>query len=228
MLSNTGNMRKTNNVGIIGKRRNERNTGKMGITRNSGNMSNIKKKKADRQAYLQMANQDIVRVRMNAKERAILHVQMSADGWTNMSAFIRFKLFGLDPDRKVDALIKTKSPDSIALLLRDQLMELTSQYIYIRSRYDRDMSQLYREEGVDLKRWSKATNKWHAALVKATNASFALLRKVAAQLGLDDFLVAESDDISIDPDTATKEELDALAEQIHMENTALGRPDTFE
>lgn len=191
-------------------------------------MSNIKKKKADRQAYLQLANQNIVRVRMNATERAILHVQMSADGWTNMSAFIRFKLFGLDPDRKVDALIKTKSPDSIALLLRDQLMELTSQYIYIRSRYDRDMSQLYREEGVDLKRWSKATNKWHAALVKATNASFALLRKVAAQLGLDDFLVAESDDISIDPDTATKEELDALAEQIHMENTALGRPDTFE
>ena len=221
-------MRKTNNAGIIGKRRNERNTGKMGITRNSGNMSNIKKKKADRQAYLQLANQNIVRVRMNATERAILHVQMSADGWTNMSAFIRFKLFGLDPDRKVDALIKTKSPDSIALLLRDQLMELTSQYIYIRSRYDRDMSQLYREEGVDLKRWSKATNKWHAALVKATNASFALLRKVAAQLGLDDFLVAESDDISIDLDNATKEELDALAAQIHKENTALGRPDTFE
>lgn len=191
-------------------------------------MSNIKKKKADRQAYLQLANQNIVRVRMNATERAILHVQMSADGWTNMSAFIRFKLFGLDPDRKVDALIKTKSPDSIALLLRDQLMELTSQYIYIRSRYDRDMSQLYREEGVDLKRWSKATNKWHAALVKATNASFALLRKVAAQLGLDDFLVAESDDISIDLDNATKEELDALAAQIHKENTALGRPDTFE
>lgn len=200
----------------------------MGITRNSGNMSNIKKKKADRQAYLQMANQDIVRVRMNAKERAILHVQMSADGWTNMSAFIRFKLFGLDPDRKVDALIKTKSPDSIALLLRDQLMELTSQYIYIRSRYDRDMNQLYREEGVNLKKWTRATNKWHAALVKVTNASFALLRKVAVQLGLNDFLVAESDDMSIDPDNATKEELDALAAQIHMENTALGRPDTFD
>ena len=191
-------------------------------------MSNIKKKKADRQAYLQLANQNIVRVRMNAKERAILHVQMSADGWTNMSAFIRFKLFGLDPDRKVDALIKTKSPDSIALLLRDQLMELTSQYIYIRYRYDRDMNQLYREEGVNLKEWTRATNKWHAALMKVTNASFALLRKVAVQLGLNDFLVTESDDMSIDPDNATKEELDALAAQIHMENTALGRPDTFD
>lgn len=202
------------------------------MSRNSVNMKNIsnteRERRANRQAYLQLANQNIVRVRMTAKERAILRVQMSADGWTNMSAFIRYRLFGLDPDRKVDALVKAKSPDSIALLLRNQLMDLTSQYIYIRYRYDRDMNQLYREEGVNLKEWTRATNKWHAALVKVTNASFALLRKVAVQLGLNDFLVAESDDMSIDPDNATKEELDALAAQIQMENTALGRPDTFD
>lgn len=193
------------------------------------NIGNTKQnQKADRKAYSKLTNQNIVRVRMSAKERALLRVQMSADGWTNISAFIRHKLFGFDPDRKVEALIRTKSPDSIALLLRYQLMDLTSQYIYIRYRYDRDMNQLYREEGVNLKEWTRATNKWHAALVKATNASFVLLRKVAVQLGLNDFLVAESDDMSIDPDNATKEELDALAEQIHMENTALGRPDTFD
>ena len=229
LFSNMKNTVYTSNTSKIG---NTDNTGKIGILRNSMNMSNIgntrQKQKEDRQAYSKLMNQNIVRVRMTAKERALLRVQMSADGWTNMSAFIRHQLFGLDPDRKVDALVKAKSPDSIALLLRYQLMELTSQYIYIRSRYDRDMSQLYREEGVDLKRWSKATNKWHAALVKATNASFALLRKVAVQLGLNDFLVTESDDMSIDLDNATKEELDALAAQIHKENTALGRPDTFD
>lgn len=193
------------------------------------NIGNTKQnQKADRKAYSKLTNQNIVRVRMSAKERALLRVQMSAEGWTNMSAFIRHQLFGLNPDRKIDALIKTRSPDSIALLLRYQLMELTSQYIYIRSRYDRDMSQLYKEEGVDLKEWTKVTNKWHAALVKATNASFLLLRKVAVQLGLNDFLVTESDDMSIDLDNATKEELDALAAQIHKENTALGRPDTFD
>ena len=193
------------------------------------NIGNTKQnQKADRKAYSKLTNQNIVRVRMSAKERALLRVQMSAEGWTNMSAFIRHQLFGLNPDRKIDALIKTRSPDSIALLLRYQLMELTSQYIYIRSRYDRDMSQMYKEEGVDLKAWTKVTNKWHAALVKATNASFLLLRKVAVQLGLNDFLVTESDDMSIDLDNATKEELDALAAQIHKENTALGRPDTFD
>lgn len=193
------------------------------------NIGNTKQnQKADRKAYSKLTNQNIVRVRMNAKERALLRVQMNDDGWTNMSAFIRHQLFGLNPDRKIDAIIKTKNPDSIALLLRYQLMDLSSQYIYIRSRYDRDMSQLYSEEGIDLKKWTRATNKWHAALAKATNASFTLLRKVAVQLGLNDFLVAESDDMSIDLDNATKEELDALAAQIHKENTALGRPDTFD
>jgi hypothetical protein len=107
-------------------------------------------------------------------------------------------------------------------------MDLTSQYLYIRYRYDRDMYQLYREEGVNLKDWVAATEKWHSALVKATNESFVLLRKVAVKLGLYEFLMAESDDMSVDLENATKEELDALAAQIHMENTALGRPDTFD
>ncbi len=181
-----------------------------------------------RKQYMKTVNKNRAIIRMSPEEKTLLQEEMRQNGWDNLSGFIKYKLFGLDPDRKIESLIKSGNPDSIALLLRNQLMDLTSQYIYIRYRYDRDMNQLYREEGVNLKEWTKATNKWHSALVKATNESFALLRKVAVQLGLNDFLVAESDDMSIDLDNATKEELDALAAQIHKENTALGRPDTFD
>ncbi len=181
-----------------------------------------------RKQYMKTVNKNRAIIRMSPEEKTLLQEEMRQNGWDNLSGFIKYKLFGLDPDRKIESLIKSGNPDSIALLLRIQRMDLTSQYIYIRYRYDRDMNQLYREEGVNLKEWTKATNKWHSALVKATNESFALLRKVAVQLGLNDFLVAESDDMSIDLDNATKEELDALAAQIHKENTALGRPDTFD
>ena len=181
-----------------------------------------------RKQYMKTVNKNRAIIRMSPEEKTLLQEEMRQNGWDNLSGFIKYKLFGLDPDRKIESLIKSGNPDSIALLLRNQLMDLTSQYIYIRYRYDRDMNQLYREEGVNLKEWTKATNKWHSALVKATNESFALLRKVAVQLGLNDFLVAESDDMSIDLDNATKEELDALAAQIHKENTALGRPDTVD
>ena len=72
------------------------------------------------------------------------------------------------------------------------------------------MYQLYREEGVNLKDWVTATEKWHSALVKDTNESFVLLRKVAVKLGLYEFLMAESDGMSVDLENATKEELEAL------------------
>lgn len=192
------------------------------------NMSNQQQKISDRSACSRTTSQNILRFRVTARERALLQVGMREEGLTNMSAFVRRKLFGLDPGRKVDANIKPKSPGSVAILLRRQLMDLTSQYLYIRYRYDRDMYQLYREEGVNLKDWVAATEKWHSALVKDTNESFVLLRKVAVKLGLYEFLMAESDGMSVDLENATKEELDALAAQIHMENTALGRPDTFD
>ena len=181
-----------------------------------------------RKQYMKTVNKNRAIIRMSQEAKTLPQAEMRQNGWAKLSGVGQDKLFGLDPDRKIESLIKSGNPDSIALLLRNQLMDLTSQYIYIRYRYDRDMNQLYREEGVNLKEWTKATNKWHSALVKATNESFALLRKVAVQLGLNDFLVAESDDMSIDLDNATKEELDALAAQIHKENTALGRPDTFD
>lgn len=190
-------------------------------------LSKTEKKEA-RQQYQKMANKNLVHLRMSPEEKTLLQEEMRQNGWDNLSGFIKYKLFGLDPDQKIESLIKSGNPESIALLLRNQLMDLTGQYIYIRYRYDRDMNQLYREEGVNLKEWTKATEKWLSALVSATNESFALLRKVAVKLGLNDFFVSESDAMDINLDTATKQQLDALAAQIHKENTALGRPDTFD
>ncbi len=190
-------------------------------------LSKTEKKEA-RQQYQKMANKNLVHLRMSPEEKTLLQEEMRQNGWDNLSGFIKYKLFGLDPGQKIESLIKSDNPESIALLLRNQLMDLTGQYIYIRYRYDRDMNQLYREEGVNLKEWTKATGKWLSALVSATNESFTLLRKVAVKLGLNDFFVSESDAMDINLDTATKDQLDALAAQIHKENTALGRPDTFD
>ena len=177
---------------------------------------------------MKTVNKNRVIIRISPEEKTLLQEEMRQNGWDNLSGFIKYKLFGLDPGQKIESLIKSDNPESIALLLRNQLMDLTGQYIYIRYRYDRNMNQLYREEGVNLKEWIKATGKWLSALVSATNESFALLRKVAVKLGLNDFFVSESDAMDIDLDTATKDQLDALAAQIHKENTALGRPDTFD
>ena len=82
LFSNMKNTVYKSNTNKIG---NTDNTGKIGMLRNSMNMSNIgntrQKQKEDRQAYSKLMNQNIVRVRMTAMERAILRVQMNVDGW---------------------------------------------------------------------------------------------------------------------------------------------------
>lgn len=185
-------------------------------------------KKLNEKEYFKAANKSKINIRLNAQLRSILQSQMMKEGWNNITTYIKFKLFGLEPDEKLDAIIQEKDPATMALLLRNQLMELTNHYIYIRFRYDKDMQQLYKEEGVNIKEWIKATNKWHRTLVEKTSETFALLSRIAAQLQLDEFFVSESDDMKIDLDEATQEELDALAAQIQKENIALGRPNTFE
>lgn len=188
---------------------------------------NETEKKEIRKKYFEEENKKRLCIRISAQERAVLQNMMIQDGWTNTSAFIKFKLFGFDLEEKVDEMIDSKDPQSIGRLLHNQLMELTSVYIYLRFRYDKDMNQLYREPGVDLQEWIKVTNCWHKALTEKTNDTFVLLRKIALKLDLDDFFISDVDAPKINLDKATKEELDALAEKIRAEQIALGLPNTF-
>lgn len=187
-----------------------------------------KEEKAENsRAYLKGANKNIVHVRMTPRESALLEIMMREDGWENRSAFIRYKLFGYKPEKMTEKIIVKSEPEPIGILLRHQLMDLASSYIYIRYRYDKDMNQLYREPGVDPSEWINATNKWHTAFIEKIDDTFVLLRRIAAQLGLKDFFASESDAASIDLDVATQDELNALAEQIRLEQIGLGLPDPF-
>ena len=153
---------------------------------------------------------------------------MKEEGWENVTHYIKYVLFGSNREKKVDKLIESKDPETIGILLRQEVMQLANCYVYYRYRYDKDMRQLYQEEGVELKDWTAATNKWHIALLKKLEDTFTIIRKIAVKLGLEDFFLADSDNVEIDLETASKEELDALAAQIMKENIAMGNPNTFE
>ena len=146
--------------------------------------------------------------------------EMEAD---NISAFIRYKLFGIDPERKIDELIKRKKTAELVILLRNEIMALTDNFVYFRYRYDKDMNQLYREEGVNLQNWITATNHWHQEMSGRVQEVLTLCRKIADELGLEEYFDLPSAKMNIDTKNATKEELDALAEQLRKERIAMGR-----
>ena len=181
-----------------------------------------------KKAYFQEANKNIFKCRMSAQERTLLQDMMAKEGWSNMSAFVRYKLFGFDTEKKINNLIESGDREAIGRLLRNQVMDLANAYVYLRYRYEKDMAQLYREPGVKLEDWVKATNHWHNAFIGKINDTFTLIRKIALKLGLDEFFIDDSESTRIDLDHATKKELDALAEQMRREQISLGLPNTFD
>lgn len=185
-------------------------------------------RKENNQQYLKGANQNVRTIRFTPDELAILEDEMRAEGWTNFSGYIKFKLFGFDTQKGVNAIVQTKSAESIGTLLKHHVMRLANCFVYYRYRYDKDMRQLYQEEGVNVKDWTSVTNKWHVAMLKKLEDCFLMIRKISVRVGLEDFFVSDTDDIKIDLDSATPEQLDEIAEKIMMENIAMGRPNTFE
>lgn len=179
--------------------------------------------KEDKKEYFKMKDRNVIRIRMNAKERSLLETAMRAEGWEIVSGFIKYKLFGLNSERKVREMIKKKSTEELVILLRNTVLDLTDNFIYFRFRYDKDMRQLYREEGVDLKKWTGATNRWHSEIAKRTEEALTTIRLIARELGIKEYFDLPSSKMDINPDTASKEELDRLADQLRKERIMMGR-----
>lgn len=181
--------------------------------------------KEDKKNYYKMVNKKVVQLRMSANELALLQSMMHKMGAENISAFIRYKLFGLDPDRKVNELIKQKNTDDLVILLRNQIMDLTEYFIYYYNRYEKDMRQLYREEGVDIEKWKAATNRWHSEVAKRIGEVLNICRKVAKELNLNEYFNLPSASMEIDWEDPSTEKLDLIAEQLQKERIAMGHID---
>ena len=178
--------------------------------------------KEDKKNYYKMVNKKVVQLRMSANELALLQSMMHKMGAENMSAFIRYKLFGLDPDRKINELIKQKNTDDLVILLRNQIMDLTEYFIYYYNRYEKDMRQLYREEGVDIEKWKTATNRWHSEVAERIGEVLNICRKVAKELNLNEYFNLPSASMEIDWEDPSTEKLDQIAEQLQKERIAMG------
>lgn len=182
-----------------------------------------KKDKEESALYNKVKSKFAVHFRLSSTEYSLLQNQMQQEGWDNISGFIRYKLLGLNPEAKVERTFKKQSPDEIGRIFSNSVLELAGNYIYIRQRYERDMQQLYKEDGVDIKKWIAATNQPIKDLSKKTETVLNYCRVFAGMLGLNTYFEMPSQRANIEIDEMSKEELDALSAQIEKELIALGR-----
>lgn len=185
------------------------------------------KNEEKRREYYRSKNKGNIFLRLTPEEKTLLEDEMNRQGWEVTNRFIRYKLFGWDVDSRVDDLVQSKDPSSLAILLRNQVFELTQQYLYVSYRYDKDMAQLYKEEGVDLDKWTKATNRNIAGLKEATQELLTKIRRIANALGLEDYTRMPSDEMHLDAENPNPAQMDALATQLRKERIAMGFDDPF-
>lgn len=184
----------------------------------------MKRNKEDLKNYHKIFNQNKLGIRFSPRERALLENWMRRDGWENMSGFIKYRLFGYEPDLKVRHQVEEGRTEDIVNLLRNEIKELARLYTYVSDRYAKDMNVLYEEESVDIKKWIASTNQWHATLAKRTYEMMDLYILIVKHLGLENQLVPpfeDTDETKIGE--MTNEERERIAESLRQELLLFGR-----
>lgn len=145
---------------------------------------------------------------------SLLEIAMKNEEWENVSGFIKYKLFGWNPQYKIEKIIKSKKPESIGTLLKNELDELNNNLEFFRFRYDNDMKQLYREEGVNVQEWKNSTNIWHIKAVDKMKDISQTIKQIANRLGIN--LSRKSDPQVVDTsDYSDTESLDRIARDVY-------------
>lgn len=180
----------------------------------------------DMSSYHKMKNKLSINLRLKAEEKSLLESMMRKEGWENVSGFIRDRLFGQDVEKRVDRMIHERNTDDLVTLLKNGVLQVAEYFLYYYGRYEKDMRQLWKEPGVDMKAWTSATNHWHTKITNRVEEMLRLCRKIAAELGLMEYFELPSDKMDVDWD-ATPDELDKVANQLRKERVAMGRLDNM-
>lgn len=141
----------------------------------------------DKKEYFKAKNESRITLKFTPSEMTLFEKLMSDLNAVNKSAVIKYKLFGFEPEKVLADKIKDQDEEAILFAIKNEIAQLNANFSYIRHRYDKDMRVLYREEGVDMKKWTSATNRWHAEASVRMDTVIELLTRIAKALGVDFF-----------------------------------------
>lgn len=179
----------------------------------------------NRKKYAEIKERSRIQIRLNAEQLTLLELKKEEEEWSCMSTMIKSMLFNEDARKDAFRLVGTRDPHAACVLLKNCVLDLTDKYLYALYRYDKDMKTLYEEEGVDMKKWTKATNRWNRELVNSTNEVLVSIRKMMDMFGLEAYRETTRE-VPYSGKRPTKEEEDRIAEEMFKEIVALGG--TFE
>ena len=172
--------------------------------------------------YDKISKRERIPLNLSFKERTLLKQIMEKEEWENTAGFIKYKLFGLDADIRYKKKLKKGNATDHVINLREIGFEIVKKFDYLIYLYNKNTNQLWREEGVDMKAWIKTTKVPFERAEKAVLEYLSDVKEIAKALKLDKYFEMPSDKMNINAETATVEEMDALAKQLREERAFMG------
>ena len=87
----------------------------------------------------------VLSFKANFKEQILLKQMMQEEGWSNLSAFIKDKLFGESSDMKYEKLLSKPKKEDLPIIMTVLLEELNRKLDYINYRFDDEVEEFKRQ-----------------------------------------------------------------------------------
>lgn len=126
-------------------------------------------KEKDRKYFKKIydSKKKLVGISMNPHEKSLLDAMMQKDDWENVGGFIKYKLFGLDYQKKYKKSIQEADCDLLKKILINLIEDLNNQLDYINAKFTSELEELKKTTAmVD----AKSISKW-VSLLKNWNES---------------------------------------------------------
>ena len=100
--------------------------------------------KADRKHFRKLYDSKIQKlsISLNPIEKSLLDSMMHKEEWENAGGFIKFKLFGLEYEKKYHNAIASADEDLLKKILINLMSNLDDQLEYINAKYTRELELL--------------------------------------------------------------------------------------
>lgn len=165
-----------------------------------------------------------VALRLSASQRSVLELMMKREGISEYKEFFIKHALGSEFVPKNGAEKAVLEPVNQEAEIRDIMLSLADSYIYIKQRYNKDMTQLYKE-GKNLNEWDRKTGKWHKVFLSEMEELFSSVAAIVKEFHMDGFFTMQSDTLAADAWDADKATRDSVAHQLRRESIALGYGD---
>ena len=129
-----------------------------------------------------------VTVSMNPHEKSLLDAMMQKDEWENVGGFIKYKLFGLNYEKKYKNAIGKADEDLLKKILINLFTEMNNQLDYVNAKFTKELEDLKQQTAMidskSISKWVSLIKHWNDSIENKTEILYRDTQQILERLGI--------------------------------------------